>query len=564
MNDNNIMLIDYNENEISTIVNNFVEDHQTEEILNLISECEIRLNSNEATIGSLNERGFKHFINIIIGRDYRNKIKYRVNVQTIQRLQNKLYRALLQRLLKDEKLLNSLILREDQRDLKIFQQINSIKEQQKNANNQIAIQEWIQTIANAKNREGKLYSALPVEEQAFMIVSDYCSLCNFDDQEVLERRIGTVLDNLKIKNKEVDLIKFYKVILNSSERLYINEFYDRSDRIQKKHLSEVGEVIYNYPDFINTVYKQDHRDIKRDEIVNEYINSFAKKLEILDAKMTMGIGELLCDYIINDVLLVKNEISRIKHEDAIAEEEKRKRKEAEIQKKIEVERKLLEYRENAYIIKITPEGVYKLGPSCDETLISINVNSNKDHMITYDLKEYIAANVSSWTPVFIIIENIGQYTIDSTILDTIRRCKRFSIVSMPDYYMTLYSTFKDDIDAPYSNVIFSELYWHSLVFYGYSISRIRGKGFSQVFSDVTFHTSQLPGTIYKGLAERINMDDSIIYRTFAYPDKRVKKLNDKRFNTQYIDQHLEKKLIESPDTFWDVMEKLKKYIIHYN
>lgn len=567
-NDNSIINIEYTVNEISSRANIFIKEHNTEEILETISECEICLKNNEVIISSLNERGFKHLINVLLGRDRRNNIKYRINVQTIQRLLIKLNRAFLQRLINDENTLKEYISRENQRDLLVLKQLNLIKKQLNDASYRVRINEWMQTIANTRNDEGILYRDLHIEEQAFLIIADYCRLCNYDDQNDLEKRILTVIERLGLNNQAVDIYEFYKVALKNRNKIYVNDFNKYSDRINDNFLSELGECLYSFPSFekkVNSYFKHTY-DNYNDKIVNKYIDYIKQKFEKNSINSKINIDELLCEYVIDDVLFVKNEIRRIKNEDALEAERIRKIEESEKQKTLEKLISLLEYRKNAYIIKINPEGVYKIGPSYAETLISIELRNNKDHNYTFELSEFIRIHSPSWTPELVIMEN--NYHSKKTkdfFFECIRNIKKFPMVSMSDYYMTLFTLFKEDIGLKYNNVILAELYDNKIHFHGYLINTSSGnRRFNIIFKNDTYGTLQFPMTIYNGLSEKTIIEGSIIYRTFTYPDRPINTLNNKRFNTQYIDQHLEKNFIEFPNTFWNVLEKLKMYVIHYD
>ncbi len=530
-------------------IDEYLEKFSSSEILQLLSECEMILNGNESIISSLNVRGIEHFFNFITGKDLRNKRKLRINNQELHRVSLELHQSILNRLQHDEELLQRLILRENKWNLFFLDGLNKLVDKLEKTSIDSKLSLWCTTI---KERG---YNDLPLEAKVFNVIVDYCAICKYQKDDLDNRKysVRTALNEISAKG-EVNILEFFKTAINGSQDICLFEFNncEKPNKIAVlNNMSIYGELLYDYPHFMIEAIK--NTKIEDDTYLSDgFINYVSSKLDRDGKSLRINSAEL-CEFIIGDVILASSEIRE--------EVEEQRRKELEIEERIkeekrqkeEAEKRAQEERENAYIIKITPEGVWKISHNGKELLAK--GEPGKKYVFSANLEEFISHNLKRWQPKAWVI---GKKALNELSKKMVFPPSDTPVIYISDYYMKLWSIVNCKKTSTNKNVVvFIDYYDHMMYCNGYRLDN--SLNYHSIFEDLMMNYNTFKNDIkntimpYAGVSK---WDDLKVYRTFNVEAYLNKKLDHKKMQIHHVDENLEKVLSESVESVWEICETL--------
>lgn len=526
----------------------YLKKFSTSEILQLLSECEIIINGNESIISSLNVKGIEHFFNFITGKDTRNKRKLRRNNQELHRVSLELHRNILKRLQNNEELFQNFLRRENKRDNFFLEGLNILLDKLEQTTILAELTHWCTTI----NQHG--YSDLPIEGKAFNVVSEYCSICKYQVPNLDKRyyTIGTALENLSA-NGDINIIDFFRNAISNPADIFLFEF-DNCDENKKNlvlnNMSIYGSLLYYYPRFM--IEEIRYSNGKEDNYLSDQFLDYASdKLKKRNFSLTIGATEF-CNIIIGDILLATSEIREEIEEDNRKKLEIKKRLEDEKKRKEEEEFKRSEERRNAYIIKITPEGVWKISHNSNELLAKGKPGGK--YVFSKELLEFISHNINIWKPKAWVI---GKEAFNEISKKMIFPQSKAHIVFLQDYYMKLWSIANSSLNTNKSVIVFIDYYNHKMDCRGY---RFDDKNkYHLIFKDLNINFNTFKNDIINliktkaGVREWENVE---VFRTFYVKAYLNKKLDHEKMQIYQVDKKIEEVLQKSVDSFWEIIESL--------
>ena len=245
--------MDYNDGylfvDFEGVLAKMLADYSEDDLVELLCECEMLLQTNDIYLKKLNEQGFKKLFNLITGIEGRIKCRLRDNFQILHRITLEVEKNILSRL--DD--LTNLIckLREKQVDNNIYLQycINSLK--QKVNDHKIAIDALNQKVnlLDWELHDLDQYVSFPNTKKVMQVVSDIYMITN-GSCECENKILEAALKKLEILDVEIFPVDFAQEIMRDSEclPLYIKDW--ENYKVARSDISSYGNIIYQIRDLV--------------------------------------------------------------------------------------------------------------------------------------------------------------------------------------------------------------------------------------------------------------------------------------------------------------------------
>lgn len=497
-------LPDDDEQELKEVIEDLIstEGWGTDEMIELLGECEFALSHFSGRIEELKTRGLKRLYNIITGINRRNKIRVLDDIHQIQRISINIQKILMRRI---DLVSSALINLNDKLNTQMFWTGDTIKKLiQKLSDTDIIARLvfWQNNAKNKKTKSGKKYIEVPDGIKILLTVSDLFSLIPGMEFSVPRHFLETTLEDLGLQD-QIDIADFYEDIIREKEYLplYIRSGYN----YESGTISDYGCTIYKIADF----YQDDHviklaekRNESMDDMCREiYVDKFCQEGTKIDSAD-------LCEILLGDLKKMHLDYQeRIKEQERFEEQERIK----------EQERPKAEDTKEYSVLRLTPEGFWLF----EKGKVSCSLIDYKSDYSFKDEK-MIKAYLDNVSPCLVTapIGYIGQCMPEiKGILSN-----KTQYVPLADYYMYLWFQNKDVGERKNQKVLFIEYYAHDLYVSGYEVDA-SGDDYRRRFSrlEITYTRSgKNIITDIKNESQRVfssqSSEDILIFRTF-YIDK---------------------------------------------
>lgn len=247
-------MVQYGKNDVSdtdTIVENtingFIQEWSTDELIELLGECEFVLSYNAGRIDQLKAKGLKRLYNIITRINRKNERIVRDNVQSIQEISLNIQKNLLRRI---DIVSSAYLSLNDKVNTEIFWTRDIVKKllrKLKNVSIKEELTRWQVNVQNLRMENGSRYAEASDGVKILLVVSDIFRIVRSQTDLIDEPFLETALnDHLGIPD-QIRISDFYRDII--SERcclpLYVKEEYN----YLAGNISEYGRSIYHINDF---------------------------------------------------------------------------------------------------------------------------------------------------------------------------------------------------------------------------------------------------------------------------------------------------------------------------
>lgn len=522
------------------------EGWSTDELIELLGECEFALSHFSGRIEELKVRGFKRLYNVITGINRRNKIRVLDDIQQIQRISITIQKILMRRI---DLVSSALINLNDKLNTTMFwtaDTINNLTRQLSDTDITARLVFWQNNAKNRKTKSGKKYIEVPDGIKILLAVSDLFSLVSGVSFSVPRHFWETTLQNLGVQD-QIDIVDFYEDIIQEKEylSLYIRSGYN----YEPGNISDYGCTIYKIADFY-----QDEHVIKLAEKRNESMDDMCREIYVDEfCKEGIKIDPTdLCEMLLDDLKKMYLDYQeRIKEQERFKEQERIK----------EQERPKAEDTKEYSVLRLTPEGfwLFKKGKvSCS----SIDYKSDYSFKDEKTIKAYLD-NVSP----YLVTAPIGYADQCMPEIKGILS-NQTQYVPLADYYMYLWFQNKDVDGRKNQKILFIEYYAHDLYVSGYEVNA-SGDDYRRRFSKLVIPYNRAGNNIIKDImneSQRVfssqNSEDILIFRTFYIDKHIIKKLSN--IDVDMVDDTWESILKTSNDKLGvivqDIIDKSSKWL----
>jgi len=247
-------MVQYGKNDVSdtdTIVENtmdsLIQEWGTDELIELLGECEFVLSYNAGRIDQLKANGLKRLYNFITRINRKNERIVRDNVQSIQEISLNIQKILLRRI---DIVSSAYLSLNDKVNTEIFWTRDIVKKllrKLKNVSIKEELTRWQVNVQNLRMENGSRYAEASDGVKILLVVSDIFRIVRSQTDLIDEPFLETALnDHLGIPD-QIRISDFYRDII--SEKcclpLYVKEEYN----YLAGNISEYGRSIYHINDF---------------------------------------------------------------------------------------------------------------------------------------------------------------------------------------------------------------------------------------------------------------------------------------------------------------------------
>ena len=383
--------------DISAIISDILKEYKYDDLIELLSECELLLETNYTYLKKLNEHGLKKLWNLLSGID--KKCKYRI-LDNFQKLHIVTFEI--------EKVIFSQL-----RDLRIQVEDLESKLKKYNISTRYRINFLMQELIDQRKAIDKLDAKVDLKIWHDLYVDDYQNDAeikkilhiasdifiidrgNFDnDLDYKFRIMKSAIEKLGFsEDRRIRPVDFADQILQDPEclPLYIREGYDYDDT--QLELSDYGTVICQVYDLMNDKNVR-NLAVARKEELNILCRALVEK-SIEDSQIVEQPVIEICKQILGDL---KNMRSKFEHrrlcEQELVEQHKREEREKQAQKQKE-----LEDQKKYLLMVVSPSKLIE----CDLTSYTESLmKSQNDYSIGKKELNTVNEQIMSFSPAVIV------------------------------------------------------------------------------------------------------------------------------------------------------------------
>lgn len=237
---------------IENIIDSFQQEWGTDELIDLLGECEFVLSYNAGRIDHLKAKGLKRLYYIITGINRKNEQIVRDNMQSIQDISLKIQKILLKRI---DRVGYAYLNLNEKVNTEIFWTRDVVKkllQKLKSVSVKADLTAWQVNVRNRRMQNGNKYIEASDGVKILLVVSDIFRIVRCQVSMVDDPCLETALnDQLEIPG-QIKASDFYKDIINDKDclPLYVKE----GNPYLEGDISDYGRTIYRIYDF----YLDDH------------------------------------------------------------------------------------------------------------------------------------------------------------------------------------------------------------------------------------------------------------------------------------------------------------------
>lgn len=287
--------------ELEGIIKELIDDWSTDEMIELLGECEFVLSSNEGRIEQLKAKGLTRLWRMITGINKKNKLIALQNVHEIQKISLRIQRILMKRI---DLVSSALISLNNKVNKEIFWTqgiINSLIEKLESLPDMkimIHLTRWQNNVRNYVIRNGRKYIDASDGMKILLVVSDLFEIvherCYLIDRPFLETTLKDKLD----LHDQIKVSDFYKDIIYEKEGLFLYTKYNNSPSLE--NTSIYGQMIYKIDGFYADPYLLEMAENKNKSLENMCMEYFETKIQ----KYNNTVCSIdLCSELLNDLVL---------------------------------------------------------------------------------------------------------------------------------------------------------------------------------------------------------------------------------------------------------------------
>ena len=232
---------------VENTINGLIQEWGTDELIELLGECEFVLSYNAGRIDQLKANGLKRLYNFITRINRKNERIVRDNVQSIQEISLNIQKILLRRI---DIVSSAYLSLNDKVNTEIFWTKDIVKKllrKLKNVSIKEELTRWQVNVQNLRMENGSRYAEASDGVKILLVVSDIFRIVRSQTDLIDEPFLETALnDHLGIPD-QIRISDFYRDII--SEKcclpLYVKEEYN----YLAGNISEYGRSIYHINDF---------------------------------------------------------------------------------------------------------------------------------------------------------------------------------------------------------------------------------------------------------------------------------------------------------------------------
>ncbi len=499
---------------VETAIDDLMQEWSTDELINLLGECESALAYNEGRIDQLKAKGLKRLSNIIIGINRKNEQIVRDNVQSIQQISLNIQKILLKRIDIVHAAYESLNDKVNEERFWTRDIIKRLLPKLKNVSVEIDMLKFQGDVRNRRTKNESKYLEASNGVKILLVVSDLFNIVYNQIGLIEEATLETILiDKLEMPS-QIKTSDFYRDIISDEDclTLYVKEEYN----CPAGDISDYGKRIYNIHDFYLNYYvkvlaQQQGRTIK--DLCMEAYGTIP-----LEEDETIRSSDL-CWILLEDLADLYNryqkELKKTATKPTILEPPK------ETTVYLEPSKETTAYS----VLRITPEGRWLFRDntvSYNETDFKYDYSFLDEKSIkTYldDVKPYMVTAPSGYF--YNCVQEIKSYLLYKT-----------KYVSLADYYMYLWFRYKSEMERKGKKIVFIEYYEHYLYVSGYVVDTL-GNEYRKGFSRLKIIYNRIRGHIIRDIKDEWKESfpdsddkDITIYRTFTSNKHIDRKLDD--------------------------------------
>lgn len=510
---------DFIESEVEEIINGFAQKWGTDDLVELLGECEFALSYNAGRIDQLKAKGLKRLYNAITGINRKNRQIVRDNVQSIQEISLKIQKILLRRIDIVSSAYGSL---NDKVNTEIFWTQDVVKElirKLKNVSIKADLTEWQVNVRNKRMKDGRKYMEASDGVKILLAVSDIFKIVRGQTDLIEEPLLETTLnDSLKIPS-QIRISDFYRDIISDKDclQLYVKEEYN----YPAGYISDYGRRIYK----INGFYSDIHM-IEVAQNMGRTLEELCREAYVKKEDCTISPSDL-CWKLLED----------------LADLDRRYQKEKVIPMELPKESKvpeapIPESPKNSVlysVLRITPEGRWLFrnkNLSCNKTDFKADYSFKDEN----DIKTYLEGN-----RLYMVTVPNGYFENCMSEIKSILDKTKY--VSLADYYMYLWFENTDRESRKSKRVAMIEYYAHDMYVSAYVVDK-SGDSYRKEPQKIEIHYNKIKANIEKAIMSLPvfsglfwGNESILVFKTFM-ADK-------------FIDNKLEKIGVRMVDNVWE-------------
>lgn len=524
-----LLELDVAELEMEKKIQALTEDWSTDEMIDLLVECEMVLSYNEGRIRQLDVRGLKRLWHIITGIYAKNEQSVRENVQEIQRVSFKIQKILLRRvdLMQDalislNRKVNAHTLMTQYWIYKLLQKFEGIQQNVNDAAINIAFTQWCYSVKNKETEDGKRYLDVSDGTRILLVVSDLFQIVHKRVDLVDCLMLKTALQNLRLDG-EIKNADFYKDIIKEKEYLplYVKDYYD----YQTDSISYHGQMLHKIAEFYaNPLLEEMSEFIDKplEELCQQIIS---KKVQNMDN----GISPVnLCMKLLDDLICLNSGFQEEMIEQAPLDEElmiPQGESLVLLDECKEKEKDSVQYS----ILRITPEELHLIRGK-EDVLHKLNCT---DKYVLKD-EEMLKAYMESSDP-YLVTASSGFF--ESCIPEIKEMLDQRLYVDLADYYMYLWFCCTDKEKRADQKLAFME-YYKGMVYVSFYAVNAAGDSYKKGESKCIPGKASISGMIKEIRSHEyflgIEKNDILVFQTFCTNEQNLYKLG-RDHNVKMVD-----------------------------
>jgi len=520
--------LDTNELEMEKKIAMLTENWGTDEMIDLLLECEMVLSYNEGRIKQLSVKGLKRLWHIISGIYSKNVQSVRENVQEIQKISFKIQKILLRRVNLIRDALISLNRKVNLNTCKmqdiiynLLLKLDGIQQNVDDAAINIALMKWYYSLKNKEIENGKGYLDVPDGMRILLVVSDLYQIVHKRVDLIDKSELKTALQDLGLDGT-IRNTDFYGDIIKEQEclSLYVKNYYD----YETESISLHGQIIYKISEFYSNPLLEE---------MSGFIDKPLEKLcqQIISKKiqnMTDRISPVdLCMKLLNDLVRLNSIFQKEMEEQASLDEnlileEKYEEKECD--------------KTKYSILRMTPEELHLFKGK--ENILN-QLNCKDEYKYTFRDQEMLRAYIEISNP-YMVTAPVGYF---NSCLPEIKEIltKKTVYVSLADYYMYLWFCCTDEEKKMDQKLAFLE-YYDEMVYVSVYVVNTKGNSYKKGVSKTISGKRSIPNIMKDILSHEdfsgVNKNDILIFQTFRTDEQNLYKL-ERDHNVKIVDSKWE-------------------------
>ena len=471
---NDLSWIDSIESDVEKMIDDFEREWGTDELIELIGECEFALSYNAGRIEQLKAKGLKRLYNFITGISRKNKQIVMDNIQSIQEISLKIQKILMKRIDIVSSAYHSL---NDKVDTEIFWTRDIIKKllrKLKNVSVNAELTRWQVNVRNLRMENGSKYVEALDGVKILLVVSDIFKIIRDQIDLVDAPFLETTLNNYLEIPSQIKISDFYRDIISDRDclPLYVKKEYN----YLTGDISDYGRKICNINDFyldyhIKEIARQNGRTLK--DMCFEIYGTMPN-----EENRTVSSSDL-CRELLEDLVALDDRLSppiptmpeQIPPIPTIPESPK----------------EIVGYS----VLRLTPEGRWLFRDktvSCNET----DFKSNYSFPDEKNIKTYL----DGVSP-YMVTAPSGYFDICMPEIKSILFNKT-RYVSLADYYMYLWFAHTNKNERKSKRVAFIEYYAHDMCVSAYVVDK-SGDSYQKDPQKTIIHYNKIKANIEKAI-----------------------------------------------------------------